>query len=65
LDNPGPLPTITSSKRAILALRGTIVPHAEQLSGEDEDQAMRVICYLICALALLILAGLLLYAMLS
>jgi len=41
--------------------RFSIVAHAHQFPDEDEDKAMRVICYLICALSIAIFVGVLLY----
>jgi hypothetical protein len=38
------------------------VGHAQQFS--DEDKSRQIICYLLCALSVAILVGLLLYAML-
>jgi hypothetical protein len=44
--------------------RFSIVPHAHQLPDEDEYKAMRVACYLICAMSVTILVALLFYTML-
>jgi hypothetical protein len=41
------------------------VPHAQQFPDEDEDKAMRIPCYLICALSVAILVALLFYTMLQ
>ena len=41
------------------------MPHAQQFSDEDEDKAMRIICYLICAVCIAIFVALLLYTMLT
>jgi len=38
-----------------------MVPHTHQFPDEHEDRAMRVTCYLICALSIVFLAGLFLY----
>ncbi|MGA7930897.1 MAG: hypothetical protein WCA20_33510 [Candidatus Sulfotelmatobacter sp.] len=42
--------------------RSAIVGHAQQ--SPDEDKGMRIMCYLLCALSVAILVGLLLYVML-
>lgn len=41
-----------------------MVPHAHHFPDEDEDKAMRVNCYLICALSVAMSIGLLMYMML-
>jgi hypothetical protein len=44
-------------------VRFSIVPHAQQVPDKDEDQAMRVVCYLICAMSVAMLVGLFFYTM--
>jgi hypothetical protein len=46
-------------------VRYSIVPHAQQFPDEDEDKAMRIPCYLICARSIAILVALLFYTMLQ
>jgi hypothetical protein len=50
--------------RRASVVRYSIVPHAQQFPDEDEDKAMRIACYLICALSVAILLALLFYTML-
>ena len=53
LDNPRPLRVVEMSRgkvRRASVVSYSIVSHAQQFQDEDEDKAVRIACYLICAI---------------